>query len=168
VVRGSVEILGRSYTIRLEMLDGATGSLLEVREDRCDICTEDEAYETAGVTASALKAKVFKRRASLMAAPAPPGEAAGAPAPQATLALPPTPSAEPAPQRSRTLGWVSLGAGALAVAAGVVLLSMHHDGTCQGGKNCMERLNTQLGGITLTALGGVALLTGGVVLFGGP
>ena len=61
LLRGRVEIEGRSYTLHLEMLDRKTGSVVASREDRCEICTESEAFETANTAASTLKAMVFKR-----------------------------------------------------------------------------------------------------------
>ena len=61
VLRGTLEVEGRSYALRLEMLDGKTGSVLATREDRCEICTESEAFETANTAASTLKALVFRR-----------------------------------------------------------------------------------------------------------
>jgi len=62
LMRGSMEMTGRSYIIRLEMIDASTAIVIDTREDRCEICTENEAYETASVSASALKSQVFRRR----------------------------------------------------------------------------------------------------------
>ena len=45
VVRGTLEIDGRTYGLRLEILDGKSGELIDSREDRCEICTEGEALE---------------------------------------------------------------------------------------------------------------------------
>src|SRR6185369_1002672 len=119
VVRGSVEVDGRSYLVRLEMLDGAGGGVIESREDRCEICTEAEAYETASVSASALKAAVAKRLAAADAAgaapPAPPPAASPPPvAPAHGSAPAPTVSTTAAPERaprSRVLPLVAIGAG---------------------------------------------------------
>jgi hypothetical protein len=61
VMKGSVETEGRSYTFRLEMLDAKSGSMLASREDRCEICTETEALETANTSASTLKTQAFSR-----------------------------------------------------------------------------------------------------------
>src|SRR5690348_2041297 len=43
VLRGRVEVEGRSYALHLEMLDRRTGVVVASREDRCEICTEAEA-----------------------------------------------------------------------------------------------------------------------------
>lgn len=61
VMKGSVEAEGRSYTFRLEMLDAKSGAMLASREDRCEICTEAEALETANTSASTLKTQAFSR-----------------------------------------------------------------------------------------------------------
>lgn len=78
VMRGSVEAEGRSYTFRLEMVDGKSAAVLANREDRCEICTEAEALETANTSASTLKSQAFNRSGA--AKNGPPALAAGAPA----------------------------------------------------------------------------------------
>jgi hypothetical protein len=79
VLRGSVEAEGRSYTFRLEIVDGKSGSVLANREDRCEICTEAEALETANTSASTLKSQAFNRSgAAKNGPPAPVGGATGA------------------------------------------------------------------------------------------
>ena len=79
VLRGSVEAEGRSYTFRLEMVDGKSGSVLANREDRCEICTEAEALETANTAASTLKSQAFNRSgAAKNGPPAAVGGASGA------------------------------------------------------------------------------------------
>lgn len=70
VLRGSVEAEGRSYTFRLEMVDGKSGSVLANREDRCEICTEAEALETANTAASTLKSQAFNRSGGAKSGPA--------------------------------------------------------------------------------------------------
>jgi hypothetical protein len=61
VMRGTVEAEGRSYTFRLQMLDARSGAMIASREDRCEICTEAEALETANTSASTLKTQAFSR-----------------------------------------------------------------------------------------------------------
>ena len=90
VMRGSMEMTGRSYIIRLEMIDASTATVIDTREDRCEICTENEAYETASVSASALKSQVFRRRFPTGAGSAP------AAASSASSTTPP-PAARPGP-----------------------------------------------------------------------
>jgi len=75
LLRAIVEEEGRSYTFKLEMLDGQSGAVLAQRENRCEICTDAEALETANTAASALKTQAFKR------APAVEGVAGGPPLP---------------------------------------------------------------------------------------
>jgi hypothetical protein len=56
-----VEEEGRTYTFKLEMLDGQSGAVLAQRENRCEICTDSEALEIANAAASALKAQAVKK-----------------------------------------------------------------------------------------------------------
>jgi len=172
VVRGSVEVDGRSYLVRLEMLDGA--GVIESREDRCEICTEAEAYETASVSASALKAAVAKRLAAANAAgtapPAPPAAATpppAAPAPASALTVSTTAAPDRAP-RSRLLPLVALGAGLAGVVTGVVLLSIDREGTCSHapGDLCERRYRTKTSGLAFTGVGGVLAALGAVFLVG--
>src|SRR4029078_8835878 len=82
LLRAAVEEEGRSYTFKLEMLDGQSGAVLAQRENRCEICTDAEALEIATAAASALKAQALKR-------PGPPAPgAAGAATPGTTAAAP--------------------------------------------------------------------------------
>jgi hypothetical protein len=79
VMRGTVEAEGRSYTFRLQMLDAKSGAMVASREDRCEICTEAEALETANTSASTLKTQAFSRTPGATgAAPAGGAGAAGA------------------------------------------------------------------------------------------
>jgi hypothetical protein len=64
LMRGSMEAEGRSYTFRLEMLDARSNAVIASREDRCEICTETEALETANTAASTLKTQAFNRGAA--------------------------------------------------------------------------------------------------------
>jgi hypothetical protein len=61
LLRASFEEEGRSYTFKLEMLDGQSGAVLAQRENRCEICTDAEALEIANAAASALKAQALKK-----------------------------------------------------------------------------------------------------------
>jgi hypothetical protein len=176
-VRGTLEVEGRTYILRLEMADAETGAIVEGREDRCEICTESEALETAGVAASALKAQVFKRRpavaVAMPAASAPPNEA-DAPRDLGSMDIAASPSSEQSPfQRGahphRGLGAAGIAVGVLAATAGGYLLKIHHSGTCDlpdPDVNCQDRYNTRAGGIALLAGGGLALV-GGVLAFAG-
>src|SRR4051794_26981012 len=76
LLRAAVDEEGRSYTFKLEMLDGQSGAVLAQRENRCEICTDSEALEIANAAASALKAQALKRPAPVSAA-GPPAGAAG-------------------------------------------------------------------------------------------
>jgi hypothetical protein len=76
LLRAVVEEEGRSYTFKLEMLDGQSGAVVAQRENRCEICTDAEALEVANAAASALKAQAMKKPGG---PPAPP-PAAAAPA----------------------------------------------------------------------------------------
>ena len=169
LMRGSVQTMGRNYTVHLEMIDGTTGTVIGVREDRCEICTENEAYETASVTASALKAEVVKR-------PAAPGDGPEArkiavtdvaypavkdsPAGPAVSAGGTTPGDGEPPPKMRPWGWAAIGAGAAAIAAGIILVSI--DGQQ---KSCVRTGGPmdQCPRIYTTQGGGIALITGGVL-----
>jgi hypothetical protein len=186
VVRGSVEVEGRSYTVRLEMLETATGAVLERREDRCEICTEAEALETASVSASALKAQVFKRRPFAgapgptdNATPAPvvtevtPGAAATITETSATSTVttsrPSRPPPDPRAGQSRVLAWVAVSVAVLALSAGITLMAIDGHGTCSPGDamdQCRREYDTMAGGVSLTALG-VATATMGVLTLSG-
>lgn len=98
VLRGTLEVEGRSYALRLEMLDGRTGAVLATREDRCEICTETEALETWNTAASTLKARVIKRPEGAASSPV-------ASAPGATVSL----GAPPPRNRPRRCSWTRRG-----------------------------------------------------------
>ncbi len=78
LMRGTVEAEGRSYTFRLEMVDGKSGAVVASREDRCEICTETEALETANTAASTLKSQAFSRTITANSAAVAGGVGAGA------------------------------------------------------------------------------------------
>jgi hypothetical protein len=176
-VRGTLELEGRTYILRLEMVDADTGAIVEGREDRCEICTESEALETAGVAASALKAQVFKRRPAVAVAvtppPAPPAESAG-PKDLGVIGLAAAPGTEPEPPARaahphRALGAAGIAAGVLAATAGGLLLKIDNHFTCDAAdpdRDCMHLYDTKKGGIALLAGGGLALVAG-VLAFSG-
>ncbi|HXU01348.1 MAG TPA: hypothetical protein VN903_10165 [Polyangia bacterium] len=77
LLRAFIEEEGRSYTFKLEMLDGQSGAVLAQRENRCEICTDSEALEIANAAASALKAQAVKKPSAAVTAP-PAAASAGA------------------------------------------------------------------------------------------
>jgi hypothetical protein len=184
VLRGRVEVEGRSYTLHLEMLDRHTGVVVASREDRCEICTEAEAFETASAAASTLKAQVFKRAGSPATPPpgatgvasasgAPPaatpqgaagapilGLAAGSSGPAVDLRADGTPAAH------RGLGWAGVAAGLVSAAAGGVLLGIDGSGTCSGPDTCPNVYQTRWGGISLIGVGVVAIGAGILAIAG--
>jgi hypothetical protein len=163
VVRGTLEIVGRTYELRLEMLDGKTGALLDSREDRCEICTEGEALEMAGVSASALKVQVFKKLAGATAPPPP----AAAPAVAAAPAPPLVVEEAPAPASNhRAYGWIGVGVGVAAAAVGGWLISIDGDGDCSGQAMCPNNYRTMAGGVASVAGGALAIAAGVLVLTG--
>ncbi|HVZ71655.1 MAG TPA: hypothetical protein VHJ20_04710 [Polyangia bacterium] len=162
VVRGTLEIEGRTYGLRLEILDGRSGDLIESREDRCEICTEGEALEMAGVSASALKVQAFKK--TPVAPPPAPSEVVAPAAP-----MPPPAAVEASPARDHhKLGWIGVGAGAVAIGVGSALIGIDGHGTCgaASGMQCPDVYQTKAGGITLLALGVAAVAAGAFVLTG--
>ena len=76
LLRAAVDEEGRSYSFKLEMLDGLSGAVLAQRENRCEICTDGEALEIANAAASALKAQALKKPLAPPASSAPAGAAA--------------------------------------------------------------------------------------------
>ena len=181
VLRGTLEVEGRSYALRLEMLDGKTGSMLASREDRCEICTETEALETWNTAASTLKARVIKR--SDVAAVAPPA-AASPPAPRAVETLPAArpPAAEtpaalqldatatpPSAHRHRALGWTAVAGGAATIGAGIVWASFDSRRTCNAPEpqHCGDEYHGNIyPGGALVAAGVVAIGVGVLALLG--
>ncbi|HET6149526.1 MAG TPA: hypothetical protein VFH68_18460 [Polyangia bacterium] len=179
LVRGSVESMGRSYTVRLEMIDGVTGGVLGTREDRCEICTESEAYETASVTASALKAEVLKRPGPATAAdesalgPGTLAPSAGRPTGDdnnlLTSGPPPAASVEARRGRLGALSWIGVGAGAAAIGAGIVLIAIDGHGTCsqwRDDRNCLNHFTTRNGGVALIGAGALSAALGATFLIG--
>jgi hypothetical protein len=178
LLRGRVEIEGRSYTLHLEMLDRKTGSVVASREDRCEICTESEAFETANTAASTLKAMVFKRTGGAPGAtpgskPAGPPLASAVPAPPATTIAAPgaTLSATATPtasERHTALGWTGVASGLAAGVAGAILIGIDGNGTCPDypAKACPNEFQTRAGGIALVAGGVVAVAAGVLALLG--
>jgi hypothetical protein len=183
LVRGNIDAAGGRYDVRLEMIDGASGAVIEMRADRCEICTEVEAYETASVAASALKAQVSKRQATLAAAgappaPAPSGDAAAAelklaaPAPAPGVGAAPTVAAAKeagptAARRSRVLPIIGVGAGVVAAAAGAYLVALDGKGTCTTtapDQLCEFQYRTKPGGVTLIGAGALVAVASAAFL----
>jgi hypothetical protein len=167
VLRGTLEIDGRTYELRLEMLDGKTGVLIESREDRCEICTEGEALEMAGVSASALKVQVFKKKPPVAAPDVAPTAPIAVPTPATHLEVA-SPSSAPVASGHRQLGWIGVAAGVVAVVVGVWLISIDGDPTCgaSSGVQCQELRSTKGGGIA-SIVGGAALGGAGALVLTG-
>ena len=186
VMRASVESAGRSYTVRLEMIDGITGGVIGMREDRCEICTESDVYDTASMSASSLKSEVLKgdvRKHDKGEVDPPPGTKPVAdldhvvdPGGTDKGGLPPIVTRDDASgaqgaargPRWRALSIVGVSAGAVAIGAGVFLLSINQYGTCNAGAGtlCEFRYRTRAGGITLISAGALAAVLGATFLIG--
>jgi hypothetical protein len=179
-VRGSVDVEGRNYRIRLEIVDAKTGEIVDSQEDHCDICTESEALETAGIGASALKAKVFKRRPAVMigdvAVPGPPAPPPAAPppsekaAPAAAVVSVAPPPEQPAARtgRHRAVGIGGIVTGVLAGVVGAQLVAIDGKGDCSDGPGveCPNFYRTKAGGIALLTGGALAAIAGVIVVAG--
>jgi hypothetical protein len=183
VVRGTLEIDGRTYELRLEMLDGKSGDLIDSREDRCEICTEGEALEMAGVSASALKVQAFKKKPGGASAEAPPPlapktvlEAAppGSASVEASSRVVSGPSPKLTSDEHRELGWIGVGVGAFAGFVSWKLFSIDGDATCSGGHvnnnpddpQCQHAYATKGWGV-VTAVGGALAVAAGVLVLSG-
>jgi hypothetical protein len=163
----SVETTGRSYRVHLEMIDGTTGTVIGVREDRCEICTEKEAYDTASLTASTLKSEVAKRppvgsdgadgrKIAITDVTYPPTNGTAGTSIVASGGVPA--GSEESQPHLRGWGWAAIGAGAAALAAGIVLVAIDGRGTCG-----TEVRNDLCHDTFTTKGGGIALITGGVL-----
>ncbi|HVX96116.1 MAG TPA: hypothetical protein VHK47_14490 [Polyangia bacterium] len=184
VVRGTLEVDGRTYELRLEMLDGKTGDLLESREDRCEICTEGEALEMAGVSASALKVQTFKKRAGGgdavavgVAVPLPPAKTVIVAAPPGSGVAEGSMHAGPngvSDEAHRELGWIGVGVGLFAGFVGGELIAHDGDPTCSGGfvdtdpmhRQCAHAYSTTGWGVASIVGGALAVAAGVLVLTG--
>jgi hypothetical protein len=84
------------------------------------------------------------------------------------VATAPPPGTQDHPARSRALPLAGIAAGAIAIGAGVVLLSLDGDGTCShaAGDLCERSYRTKGGGIALTSIGVVAAALGVTFLVG--
>jgi hypothetical protein len=173
VLRGILEIDGRTYELRLELLDGKTGDLMDSREDRCEICTEGEALEMAGVSASALKVQVFKKKVAVEAPPpAPPTQTIVEAVPPGSgkveSAAPPSGIHQVGSEERRELGWIGVGVGAFAGYVGWRLIDADGKGTCSAGVGvqCPRVYSTTAWGVTSIVGGALAVAAGVLVLTG--
>jgi hypothetical protein len=184
VVRGTMEVVGRTYELRLEMLEGKTGALLDSREDRCEICTEGEALEMAGVSASALKVQTFKKRAGGgdavavgVAVPLPPAKTVIVAAPPGSGVAEGSMHAGPngvSDEAHRELGWIGVGVGLFAGFVGGELIAHDGDPTCSGGfvdtdpmhRQCAHAYSTTGWGVASIVGGALAVAAGVLVLTG--
>ncbi len=184
LLRGRVETVGRSYTVHLEMIDGDTGTLIGVHEDRCEICTENEAYEAASMAASELKVEVMKRLdAGAAGRPADADDSSTKNATTKNAAKSPTPATEyralsdsqrdPAglsgttltgsgaegggdakPPRWRAWSVAGMAAGAVAIGTGILMVSIDQTGTCSHDPGVECRDNFKTRAGGYTAIGG--------------
>ena len=195
VVRSAVSVAGSTYQLRVEMLDPRTSKVIEAREEACEICTDAEAAEALGMTASALKAAVVKRNPDstsvggagvartpalavpVSAVPAAPPPSSGA----GTGAGAEIPGVVAGKQDSDVSGsgvptgvsWALVGAGAVAVVAGIVLVVLDGNTTsCPQSvtptNQCPKLYRTKAVGFVAIGSGAAAGLVGGWFLATGP
>jgi hypothetical protein len=180
VVLADVNAIGKDYTIKLLLLDGAGRELAHV-DDACDICTVKEAEDALARAAAriALNARI---------APVEPTSPVEKPAarPEAPLkdlknkenevppAVAPAPSSStvagrerrPFPWRSVAIG--SLAVGVVGLAIGIPLVAIDGQPTCDlpnPRRSCPEVYNTGGGGGTLVAFGAAGLAASGVLFY---
>jgi hypothetical protein len=195
LMRGSVESMGRSYTVRLEMIDGVSGGVIGMREDRCEICTESDVYETASMSASTLKSDIWKRAGKTgtttgtttgtsaaagtatgngqangtdLALAGNPAGAGGSASDMPTLVTPASGYPPPRAPRWRTLSWMSIGAGAISIGAGVYFLSLNDELTCTHTPKqaCPRTWSTRPGSFSAIGAGVLAVALGTTLLIG--
>ena len=68
---------------------------------------------------------------------------------------------------ARIFKWITLGLGVASLGTGIALIAVDGGGTCESGPGglCPERFETQTPGIVLTAVGGAALVTSGILFY---
>ena len=162
LLRGTCQIEGSTYRLHLMLQDAQTGATLVARDDTCEICTENDAAETANIAASALKTALDHMPRAL---PQPP-----APSPLAPAAKP----SEPGPRSGRVpwrrvLPWVAVGAGAALMGTGVYYLAINGNPTnCYDMYGCRSFNDSKAWGIEYLAAGAAVAATGLVFVFTAP
>ena len=126
LLRGTCVIEGSTYRVRLDLVDGATGTVTVSRQDTCEICTEHDVVEATNIAASALKA-TFDRTAR---------ESTTSTSSAGTVAYPPPAGVDlraghdhadqGPPLWLRVAPWVAFAAAAGAIGTGVYYLSKNN------------------------------------------
>jgi hypothetical protein len=132
LLRGTCEIEGSNYRVRLELVDSVSGTVAATRQDTCEICTEHDVVEATNIAASALKATLDRtagRAAERTTRSGPPGHAAPGADLSKTDAASGTGSAAARPGWLRVAPWVAFVAAAGAFGAGGYYLSLNGKGT---------------------------------------
>jgi hypothetical protein len=120
LLRGTCQIDASTYRVRLELVDGASGTVAAAREDTCEICTEHDVIDATNIAASALKATLDRTATPGTAARVAPAvdlskrDAAGKTGPAVTR-----------PLWLRVAPWVAFVAAAGAIGAGAYYLSLN-------------------------------------------
>jgi hypothetical protein len=68
---------------------------------------------------------------------------------------------------ARVFKWITLGLGVASLGTGIALMALDGGGTCEAGSGglCPERYETMTPGIVLTAVGGAALVSSGILFY---
>ena len=125
----------------------------------------------AGVSASALKVQTFKKKAASEVAGAGAAPETPMPAPRGAVSVEtssPMGGRAVTSEEHRELGWIGVGAGAIAGALGLYLIEADGKGTCSAGDGtqCPHVYSTTVWGITSLAAGALAIGAGVLVLTG--
>lgn len=128
LLRGTCQIEASNYRVRLELVDGVSGTVAAAREDTCEICTEHDVVEAANIAASALKVD-FDRTAERTAKASTPAPAARGADLSKTDAAGGRGSGAPRPTWLRVAPWVAFAAAAGAIGAGAYYLWLNDLGT---------------------------------------
>jgi len=196
VLRGRMNVDGRSYALHLQMVDRRTGSEVATRDDRCEICTAAEAFEMASASASTLKSQVFKGPAATVAPTGGTGPSATASsqapdaAPRGVVLGAPGDDGSSAPgsggaqlssvaagsradlqagrahPQHRALGWAAVAAGLVGIGAGGLLVAIDGTGTCGEPGPCPRLFDTRRGGFSSIGVGVVVVGAGILALLG--
>lgn len=172
LLRGWVELLGATTSLRLDFVEAASGTSLAVREESCESCTPEQLDETARLLAGLLRDEVLPTVSPrpnpsgkpVVANLQPPAAIVGAGSPAAPGV--PANQAQARP-RPGAWPWITAGVGVVSLGVGVGLLGFDGDGTCtppRDGAQCPRIYDTTAGGITLLTLGVAAAAVGGFVL----
>jgi hypothetical protein len=143
VVQTEIAAEGRNYRIKMRLIDGRNGQIVEHIEVPCNFCAYDELGEASTRAARQLVARTRRQHGS-----------------NPPLQLEPRGSALGA----RLAPWVAVGAGVALVVTGLFLVSADGCGTRNADGSCPAATHTKWLGATTMSVGALLAGAGGTVL----